>query len=460
VGRRVDLPTHRQVHLTGARTRGQMGVPNDRITALLEDTDTECRREAASELVETATGNPGILAPVLDRIVDALDDPDDRVRTAVARVCFEAGTHDPVAVEPLLGDLLDALDDPVASVRSNVARPIAEVVVDDPASHRAAAEPLRAHLDDRSESVRHSVAWALEWLATRDPEVVPTARLPGLLEDEHPPVRKHAARLCALMPPVDGRRHERLVELLSDESIPVRRAACLALGAAGTADDAAARSALGQVTRTDLNGTVRRAARRALRAATYEAAAPTPSPAPDASALAAVLVTGDRALGDWLRVEADVTVRGGRFQGTVEAVDALQGRLDLRNDPVGYRLELRRGSDGWRGHYEGTERTGTLDVTPETARRLDDERTPLRYATAGDRLGFEVEGTPHSIEVTEHDTETGTLRGENWMQGYVVEFRPASGGPLRALFERGRAFEARNVALLTEPEAAERSESS
>ncbi|MFB6207497.1 MAG: HEAT repeat domain-containing protein [Haloglomus sp.] len=427
-----------------------MGVPNDRVPTLLEADVTE-RREAAAALVETATENPGALTSVVDRVVSALDDPDDRVRTGVARICFEVGTHDPTAVEPLLSDLLGALDDPVASVRANVARPVAEVIVRDPAAHRDAATVLRGHLDDRSESVRHSAAWALEWLAMHHPTVVPADRLTSLLGDGHPPVRKHAARLCALLPHEDETRHERLVELLSDEAIPVRRAACLALGGVGRiGGHAEVRSALGQAARTDLNETVRLAARRALREAVYEATAPVLDPARDTSALAAVLVTGERALGGWLRVDdPEVTVRGGRFRGTVEAVDSLQGTVALRNDPVGYRLELRRDTDGWRGTYEDAERTGTLDVTPTTARELDAERTPLRYAVEADRLEFAVEGTPHSIEVTDRDPETGRLRGENWMQGYVVEFRPEAAGPVRALFERGRSFEVTDLALRT-----------
>jgi HEAT repeat protein len=433
-----------------------MGVPNDRVTALLEGDTVERRRAAASELVETATGNPGILAPVVERIVGALDDPDDRVRTAAARVCFEVGTHDPVAVEPLLADLLDGLDDPVASVRANVARPVAEVIVRDPVNHRSTAATLRNHLDDRSGSVRHSAAWALEWLATRHPAVVPADRLNALLADDHPPVRKHAARLCALLPHADGERRERLVGMLSDESIPARRAACLALGAAGRVrDDVEIRSVLAQAARTDLNEGVRLAARRALRATAYEATAPTPGSATDASALGAVLVAGDRALGDWLRVDdPEVTVRGGRLRGTVEAVDSLKGTIALRNDPVGYRVELQRNSDGWTGTYDGAERTGTVELAPTAARKLDTGRMPLRYAVEGDRLGFEVEGTPHSIEVTDRDPETGRLRGENWMQGYAVEFRPDTGGPVRALFERGRAFEATNLTLLVDEDGA------
>jgi HEAT repeat protein len=429
-----------------------MGVPNDRVTALLEGETVEQRREAASRLVETTTGNPGLVAPALDRIVGALTDRDDRIRTAAARICFEVGTHDPTVIEPLLDDLLQGLNDPVASVRANVARPVAEVIVRDPAAHHSTAATLRNRLDDESESVRHSVAWALEWLATRHPTVVPAARLTDLLTDEHPPVRKHAARLCALVPHADGTRHERLVDLLSDESIPVRRAACLALGAADRLESGAgSQSVLAQVARTDLNEGVRRAARRAVRESVYESATPVADPAPDASALAAVLVTGERALGRWVRVDdPDVTVRGGRFRGTVEAVDSLKGVITLRNEPVGYTLELRRSSDGWTGTYEGAERTGTLDLRPTTARKLDTARTPLRYAVEGDRLGFEVEGTPHSIEVTDRDTETGRLRGENWMQGYTVEFRPETTGPVRALFERGRAFEATDIALLTE----------
>lgn len=431
-----------------------MGVPNDRVTALLEGETVEQRREAASQLVETAAGTPGILAPVVDRVVGALCDPDDRVRTAAARICFEVGTHDPVAVEPLLDDLLDGLDDPVASVRANVARPLAEVVVREPRAHRSAAGTLRDRLDDESESVRHSVAWALEWLATRHPAVVPAARLTALLEDEHPPVRKHAARLCALLPHAGAERHERLVDLLSDESIAVRRAACLALGAVGRIDGRpGSRAVLAQVARTDLNEGVRRAARRAVRESAYEATAPAAEPAPDASALAAVLVTGERALGDWVRVDdPDLTVRGGRFRGTVEAADSLKGTITLRNEPVGYTVELRRSSEGWAGTYEGTERTGSLDLHPTTARKLDAARTPLRYAVEGDRLGFAVEGTPHSVEVTDRDPETGRLRGENWMQGYVVEFRPETTGPVRVLFERGRAFEATGIVLLTDGE--------
>lgn len=427
-----------------------MGAPNDRVATLLEADAVEHRREAASELVETATATPGALTTVVDRIAGALTDPDDRVRTAVARVCFEVGTRDPAAVEPLRDDLLDALGDPVAAVRANIARPVAEVVVRDPVAHRDAAATLRDCLDDRSESVRQSAAWALEWLATRDPTVVPADRLGVLLGDDHPPVRKHGARLCALCPRADRERYERLVDLLSDESIPVRRAACLALGAAG-ADDEGARSVLGQVARTDLNDTVRLAARRALREATYETTAPVPEPAPDASVLAAVLVGGERALGDWLRVDAPrVTVRNGRFRGVVTAVDALQGTITLRNEPVGYRIELSRDGDGWRGTYEGTERTGTLDVPVEGARKLDTTRTPLRYAVEGDRIEFEVEGTPHSIEVTDRVLETGQVRGENWMQGYAVEFRPERAGPVRALFERGRAFEATDLVLRTD----------
>jgi hypothetical protein len=433
-----------------------MGVPTELVTALLEGDSVEERREAASELAERSTGSPAALTPVLDRIVGALHDPDDRVRTAAARVCFEVGTHDAGTVEPLLQELLGSLDDPVPAVRANVARPVAEVVVRDPAAGRVAAGPLRDRLDDRSEGVRHSAAWALEWLATRHPEVVPGERLTALLEDTHPPVRKHAARTCALRPVPDERRHEHLVDLLSDESIPVRRAACLALGASARADN---QRLLAQVARTDLNDDVRLAARRALRESTYARAVPVPESTADTGALAAILVTGDRAVGNWIRVDVpDVTPRGGRFRGVVETVDPLKGTIALENEPVGYRLELRRTPDGWVGSYEGTERTGSLSVQPSGAERLDDDRTPVHYAVEGDRLAFTVEGTPHSIEVTEHDTETGRVRGENWMQGYAVEFRPATAGPLRALFERGRAFEATDLELI-DSEAEEQAES-
>lgn len=435
-----------------------MSTPTDLVTRLLEG-DVGERREAASDLVERATSNPGVFAPALDRVVGALDDPDDRVRTAAARVCFEVGTYEPGIVEPVLEDLSSALDDPVAGVRANAARPVAEVIAEDPEAGRVAAPALRSRLDDPSESVRHSAAWGLEWLATRHPEVVSPGRLTDLLSDEHPPVRKHAARACALLPDRSERRRDRLLDLLSDDAVPVRQAACLALGATGTSAD---RGALAQVARADLNDDVRTAARRGLRRAAHAAtvlpggptggtAARTETDDSEGETLASTLVAGDRAVGRWLRVDApDVMVRGGRFRGRVEAVDPLEGTLDVRNRAVGYRLSLRRTRDGWTGTYDGEERSGRLDVRPTVAARLDTERTPLRYAVEGDRLGFEVEGTPHAIEVTDRDVGTGRLRGENWMQGYAVEFRPDTPGPLRVLFERGRTFEASDVSLLVE----------
>jgi hypothetical protein len=439
-----------------------MSTPTDLVTRLLEG-DVGERREAASDLVERATSNPGVFAPAVDRVVGALDDPDDRVRTAAARICFEVGTYEPDIVEPVLEDLSNALDDPVAGVRANVARPVAAVIAEDPEAGWVAAPTLRDRLDDPSESVRHSVVWGLEWLATRHSEVVSPGQLTDLLDDEHPPVRKHAARTCALLPDRSERRRERLLALLSDDAIPVRRAACLALGATGASAD---RDALAQVARADLNDGVRTASRRPRRAAVREAAyaatvlpgGPTGGTAVRAEAadgdgetLASTLVAGDRAVGRWLRVDApDVMVRGGRFRGRVEAVDPLEGTLDVRNRAVGYRLSLRRTRDGWTGTYDGEERSGRLDVQPTAAARLDTERTPLRYAVEGDRLGFEIEGTPHAIEVTDRDVGSGRLRGENRMQGYAVEFRPDTPGPLRALFERGRTFEASDVSLLVE----------
>lgn len=428
-----------------------MGAPTDLVTDLLDGAVAE-RRAAASDLVERATSNPGVVAPSLDRIVGALNDPDDRVRTATARICFEVGIHEPAVIEPIMDELVQALSDPVAGVRSNVARPVAEVVVRDPDAGWAAASALRERLDDDSESVRHSAAWSVEWLATRHPEVVDPERLTDLLTDDHPPVRKHAARTCALLPKPSERRHERLVDLLSDDSIAVREAACLGLGAGGTRAD---RDALAQAARTDLNDGVRQAARRALREATYDVTAPVNDLDGEREGgeerLAAVLVAGDRAVGHWLHVDTPgVTVRGGRLRGRVESVDPLKGTIHLRNRPAGYRLALRRTGDGWTGTYDGEERSGSLTIEPAGGRRLDTARTPIRYAVEGDRLSFVVEGTPHSIEVTGRDPETGRLRGENWMQGYVVEFRPDTTGPLRALFERGRTFEVEEVTLRVE----------
>lgn len=431
-----------------------MGAPTDLMTDLLDGAVAE-RRTAASDLVERATSNPGVVAPSLDRIVGGLNDPDDRVRTATARICFEVGIHEPAVIESIMDELVRALDDPVAGVRSNVARPVAEIVVRDPDAGWAAAPALRERLDDESESVRHSVAWGVEWLATRHPEVIGPERLTDLLTDDHPPVRKHAARTCALLPKPSERRHERLIDLLSDDSIAVRKAACLGLGAGGTRAD---RDALAQVARTDLSDGVRQAARRALREATYDVTVPVNHRGTERAGgderLAAVLVAGDRAVDHWLHVDVPgVTVRGGRFRGRVEAVDPLKGAIHLQNRPVGYRLALRRTGDGWTGTYDGAERSGSLTLEPAGGKRLDTARTPLRYAVEGDRLSFVVEGTPHSIEVTGRDPETGRLRGENRMQGYVVEFRPATTGPLRALFERGRTFEVEEVTLRTEETA-------
>jgi HEAT repeat protein len=425
-----------------------MGEPADLATTLLEADAAERRRAAASDLVEAATARPGAVAPLLDRVVGALVDPDDRVRTATARVCFEVGSHDPGALESVFDDLLAALDDPVAGVRTNVARPVADAVARDPDAGRRAAPVLRDLLDDRSDSVRHSAARGLEWLATRHPGAYPVDRLPALLDDDHPPVREHAARACALLPgaaAAPGGR-ERLVDLLNDEAVPVRTAAALALGADG---DEHARRALARAARTDLNEGVRTAARRALRAATYDATAvPEPVAGTEADPLLAALGAEDRAVGRWLAVEDPaVTPRGGRFRGAVETVVSREGTLELHNEAVGYRLRLTRGSESWTGIYEGPERAAPVDLRPVEGRRLDGNRTPLRYAVEGDRVGFTVEGAPHAVEVTDRDTATGRVFGENWAQGYAVEFRPAAEGPLRALFERGRAFEVADVRL-------------
>lgn len=518
-----------------------MAAVTDLVTTLREADNPDERRRAASDLVEVATAEPDRLRPSFAAVIGALDDSDDAVRTAVARIAFEVGTHDPTVVRPVLGELVDALDDATAGVRMNCARPIAEVAVTDPEAVRFAAPALRSRLDDSSDSVRHSAAWALEWLATKHPDALPPDRAARCLDDAHPPVRKHGCRACALLAaahPTGHSRGDRLVELLNDDHVAVRAAAAHALGADGSDS---ARSALTRVAASDLNETVRTAARRALRAATYEATVDgerAPAEPPD-RVLSDCLAAGDRAFGRWLRIDAPgVTPRGGRFYGAVIAVDpgadsiepppvteeadapaanddgadatepdaALgdspgtagsdsddadsgpftrarelvergsatersppaeseaataessdggevagtdEGKpyVELRNAPVGYRVRLTNHAGTWRGTYAGHERTGAVTFEPVAVHRLDSDRTPLRHAVEGDRLAFTVEGAPHAVEVTDRETASGRVAGRNDERGYAVEFRPETEGPLRALFEAGRTFEATDLRI-------------
>lgn len=491
-----------------------MAAVTELVATVREAEDRGERRRAASDLVEAATATPEQVRPAFPAVVAALDDPDDAVRTALARVVFEVGTYDPTAVRPVLRDLVDALDDPVAGVRMNCTRPVAEAAAADPDAVRFAAPVLRNRLDDPSDSVRHSAAWALEWIATSHPGALPPDRAARCLDDDHPPVRKHGCRACALLRAAGAGgepRHDRLVDLLNDDDIEVRAAAAHALGADGSGP---AREALARAARTDLNGTVRTAARRALRAATCEATAAggQPPAEPADAVLSDCLAAGDRAFGRWFRVDAPgVTPRAGCFRGAVIVVDPVgdepppvaeasdgtrsdRGQPDtaegdapdgtdrmpdgggaagdgsdtagespggtewpyveLRNAPVGYRVRLTRRDGTWHGTYAGHERTGSVSFEPAAVHRLDPDRTPLRHAVEGDRLSFTVEGAPHTVQVIEHDTDTGRVTGRNHERGHTVEFRPGTEGPLRALFEHGRAFEATDVRIVTEDEAA------
>jgi HEAT repeat protein len=219
-----------------ASIHGQATIPV--LIALLNDTNTEVRRGAASALgkLKDPTITPRLLALLSDsdpfvrlsavkalsnikdpsitpKLIALLNDDYELVGSGVAKALGK--TKDPAAAPKLIA----LLNDTNASVRSSAADALGEL------KYFAAIPKLIALLNDRNENVRSSIARALSKL-NAPPATTP--KLIALLNDPNADVRSSSAReLGKLNNPIAP---PQLIALLNDTNANVRSSAAWALG--------------------------------------------------------------------------------------------------------------------------------------------------------------------------------------------------------------------------------------
>lgn len=454
-------------------------LPFDQLRSGSPDT----RAAAAASLSDLAASRPTRLHGSVDHLVEALSDDHEPVRRAVAIAICEVGVDDPAAVSPVAEPLVEALTDDAPAVRRHVARPLADLAAARPRRVRFAVDRLVPSLTDTT-GVRTEIARALAALGPRYPEVLAEHidALTRSLLDDHPPVQR---LLLGTLVPLE-RAYPGLLDVVTDRletltvasSPGVRQAACRAVAAAGPPW---ARDCLRDRSREDSHPVVRETAEAAL---ARLGASGTPG---DSLPSAPEAVFTDVTLGTWVVVCTDrdphsmrvgtVTAITNERSDTDETAMAARGlrREDFdsreeflvapRIDPSGDRtavhlhdpfqdagLNLLPVAHGIGAEYTSPDRTVPSLHRPTDVFACRPTRARLLAATPGDHLAFELEGSPHRITVTTADTHDGNYRvtGYNRERGYRITFRPLGDDPLMAVFEKGRAFQARNVQLTTE----------
>lgn len=442
----------------------------------------EERTAAAQTICEVATDTPDRLYGSLSRVTDALADDHEPVRRAVANALFEIGVADPTAIGPVAEALVEALTDESTAVRMGVARPIAELAAERPQRLRFAVDRLVPSLTD-TERVRTDIAWALSSLAPRYPEALHEHidALTRSLLDDHPPVQQYVLRtllpLERTYPGLLDVVSQRLRELATAKTDAVRQAACRVVAAN---DPPWARRVLRERCRTDEDPVVRETARAAL--TIVEDAGPTPQ---DQEPSTADGVFTGATLDSWVAVRSDSDGGPAFLVGSVTAITHATGDADeaamaarslrredfesreawlaapriepsgertavhLHNPFRNYGVNLVPVSQGVGAEYTSPDRDVPSLHLPEDVWTCSADRARLLAAAPGDSLAFELEGTTHEIGVTTAGDVDGTYRvtGENRERGYTITFRPLGAAPLMAVFEKGRAFRARNVQL-------------
>lgn len=450
---------------------------------LLSGTTGE-REAAAQSFSEVATTTPARLYGSLARLTDALGDDHEPVRRAVATALFEVAVDDPTAVGPVAEALVDALTDESTPVRMGVARPIAELAAVRPQRMRFAIDSLVPSLTD-AERVRENVAWTLASLAPRYPEALHdhAEAITRSLLDEHPPVQRSVLRLlCPLertYPGLLDAECQRVRELLTADPPGVRQAACRVLA---ISDPPGARTDLRERCREDAHPVVRETARGAL--AIVEATRPAPADT-DFSTVDGVFT--DVTLDSWVAVRTDRDDEPTFLVGRVSAIThepsekdvaAMDTRglrredFDTRTEwlaapnvePTGertavhlhnpgreYGVNLVSVAQGIGAEYTGPDREVPSLHRPDEVFVCSADRAHLLAACVGDVLAFELEGARHEIIVTTAGDCDDSYRvvGQNHERGYTITFRPLATEPMMAVFEKGRAFRARNVTLTT-----------
>ncbi|WP_136717512.1 HEAT repeat domain-containing protein [Halorientalis salina] len=449
--------------------------------ALLSGTPEE-REAAAQSLSEVATATPARLYGSLARLTDGLADDHEPVRRAVANALFEVAVDDPTAVGPVAEALVDALADESVPVRMGAARSLAELAAVRPQRLRFAVADLLPSLTD-DERVRENVAWALASLAPRYPEVIHehVDAITRSLLDEHPPVQRFVLETLVPLERTDPGLldvvSQRLQELAASEEPGVRQSACRAIAAN---DPPWARRVLRECCRTDAHPVVRETARGAL--TVVEAAGPS---LVDRDLSTAEHVFTHATLDTWVAVRTDRDDEGPFLVGSVTAIAHATGEADEaamaarglrradfdshrawlagpRIDPSGertavhlhnpdrnYGVTLLIVSDGIGAEYTDPDRDVPSLHRPESVYACPADCARLLAAQPGDTLAFEIEGADHEIVLTTAGDDDGTYRvaGRNHERGYEISFRPLGQNPMMAVFEKGRAFRARNLRL-------------
>jgi len=442
----------------------------------------EDRTAAAQSLCEVATEAPDRLYGSLGRLTDALDDEHEPVRRAIANALFEIGVAEPEAVGPVAEALVETLTDESTAVRMGVARPIAALAAARPQRLRFAVAQLVPSLTD-TERVRGDVARALASLAARYPEALHEhvdALTRSLLDDYHP-VQQSVLRafvpLERTYPGLLDVVSQRLQDLATSDVAAVRQAACRAIAAN---DPPWARRVLRERCRVDADPVVRETARAAL--TMVEAAGPKPT---DSDTSTADGVFASVTLDTWVVVRTERDDEPTFLAGVVTAITHAVSEADeaataartlrredfesreawlaapriepsgertavhLHNPFRNYGVNLVPVPDGVGVEYTSPDREMPSLHLPEDVWACSADRAHLLAADPGDALAFELEGATHEITVTTAGESDGTYRvtGENRERGYAITFRPLGTTPMMAVFEKGRAFRAKNVQL-------------